>query len=131
MKSKWILLADSAFLGVSGAFMMTQEFLSHFMQKGIFGGQFANSPYTIGFFEAHGLAVLFAISFVLTLNHGHRRFWHGMAVAIHILLGGSNLLYWQSFIEFDFVTQGIVVTTLHGIFILANLYALRKELSYE
>ena len=127
MKNKTILFADAAFIGAAGAMQMVQEFRGHFLQQGYFAEQFGNSPYTIGFFEAHGLAVLFAISFALNLNSDNRRFWHGMAIAIHILLGGANLMFWQSFVAFDFVTQGIIATTLHGIFILANLYALRKE----
>ena len=128
MKNKTILLADAAFLGGLGGIMMIQDFLGHFFQQGYFAEQFTNSPYTIGFFEASGLALLFAISFVININSSNRRFWHGIAAVIHILLGGSNLLFWQNFfVTFGFVTQGIGATVLHGVFILANLYAFRKE----
>jgi hypothetical protein len=124
--SKTILLLDGCFLLVVGLVAAFAEFMSHFWGSGLHGTRFLTSPYTIGFFEAHGLAVLMGVLLIrATKRDGvERQFWHSLAVAIHLLLGGSNLLYWLSFVALDFVAQGVVTTVAHGLFIVLNLVCL-------
>jgi len=33
-------------------------------------------------------------------------YWHGRMVAVHLFLAGANLLFWQSFVAFNFVPEG-------------------------
>ena len=119
--NKIILRFNAAFLVLIGSLQMTFESLSHFAGVGPLADRFIASPYTIGFFEAHGLAVLMGI-LLWRASTEPQRFWHMFAVVIHILLGGANLLFWNSFVQLDFVTPGIVATVFHGIFIVAESY---------
>src|SRR5690606_16668736 len=107
------------------------ELLGHFGHIGVYGEQFANSPYTIGFFEAHGLAFMIGISVFLQHKQSNSRFWHGFLVLMHLLLGGANLLFWQSFVEFNFIPQGIIATAFHIVFVVANAFILAKGLSHD
>lgn len=122
-RNRWLLRLDAFFLIGGGFVQMVMELLGHFQQMGIYGQIFANSPYTIGFFEAHGLATLIAI-LVLSEQNRPDLFWHRAMIAVHLLLGGANLLFWQSFVTFELVIAGTIATILHGCFVLGNLYSL-------
>lgn len=119
--NKTVLKLNAIFLMLIGSLQMTFELLSHFKGAGPLADRFMGSPYTLGFFEAHGLAVLMGILLWRAVANP-QKFWHQLAVVIHILLGGANLLFWDSFIQLDFVVPGIVATVLHGIFIVAEAY---------
>jgi hypothetical protein len=119
--NKTVLKLNAGFLVLIGSLQMTFELLSHFGGVGPLADRFTASPYTIGFFEAHGLAVLMGI-LLWRASLEPRKFWHLLAVAIHILLGGANLLFWNSFIQLDFVLPGIIATIFHGIFMMAEAY---------
>jgi hypothetical protein len=108
-----------------GSVQMIFELLSHFMGAGPLAERFLESPYTLGFFEAHGLAVLMGI-LLWRASAKPQRFWHQLAVIIHILLGGANLLFWNSFIQLDFVAPGIVATVFHAIFVVMETYCAWK-----
>ena len=115
------LLADGCFLLAVGLIFGISEFVSHFWGIGLQGVLFLGSPYTIGFFEAHGLAALVGFLLIRATRGSEQRFWHGFAALVHLLLGGSNLTYWVSFVTFDFVVQGVIVTLAHGLFIVLQL----------
>lgn len=112
-----ILVFNALFLGLTGFAQMIFEAFSHFCGIGPLGKIFTDMPYTIGFFETHGLAVLVgAIMFHASLGKPER-FWHLFSVGVQLLLGGANLMFWDSFIRLDFVIPGRVATVFHGIFI--------------
>jgi phosphoglycerol transferase MdoB-like AlkP superfamily enzyme len=117
---KTILLADASFLLVVGCIQQLFELLSHFFGIGLWAKTFLHSPFTIGFFEAHGLAVLIAIMLYRAAFFAKKGFWHLCAMLVHGLLGGANLLFWTSFIHFNIVPMGIIVTGAHGFFALAQ-----------
>ena len=71
---------------------MIIETIAHFLGIGLFA-QTKDSPYTIGRFEAHGLAIIFAILFIRAACLPDRALWHRVGLAVHLLLGCSNLLY--------------------------------------
>ena len=123
--SRNTLRLNALFLLIAGSIQLVLEISGHFFEVGRYATQFGHSPYTIGFFEAHGFAVLIALA-VLNDNRQQNVFWHRFLFAVHILLGGANLLFWQSFVDFDFIVMGIIATSLHGIFIAANGYCLLK-----
>jgi hypothetical protein len=119
MKAR-VLLFDGLFLSIVGGVQLVFEVAGHFAGAGPLGRVFADSPYTLGWFEAHGLALLIGILLLAVGRRDGRRFWHGFAAAVHLLLGGANLLFWDSFITFDVVPMGIVATAIHAVFVVAN-----------
>lgn len=119
-----ILVANGLFLVVVGAVQMSFELLGHHFGIGPLAQAFAGSPYTIGFVEAHGLALIFGVLFLrAAAGREIEPFWHGTAVVIHLLLGGANLLFWQSFITFDLVPMGIAATAVHAVLVIAQAWA--------
>jgi hypothetical protein len=106
---------------------MLFEVLSHFAGIGPLADRFLNSPYTIGFFEAHGLAIFVGL-LLIKFSSKTKPFWNWLAVAIHAFLGGANLLFWGSFVQLDFVLPGIIATSFHILFLFFQLYfALKAE----
>ena len=119
--NKTVLKSNAIFLMLVGSLQMVFELISHFMGVGPLADRFLNSPYTLGFFEAHGLAVLIGILLWRSAANPEK-FWHQLAVVVHILLGGANLLFWDSFIKLGFITPGIAATVFHGIFVIMEAY---------
>jgi phosphoglycerol transferase MdoB-like AlkP superfamily enzyme len=126
---KLLLFADASFLLVIGGIQMLFELLGHFFGIGPLATAFVNSPYTIGFFEAHGMAVLAAILLFRGISLEKRRFWHLYAALVHCLLGSANLLFWASFIHFGFIPAGIIATAVHGFFVMTqgSCFVLRSQ----
>lgn len=75
----------------------------------------------IGMMEAHGLAFIIAMT-ILAVGYG--RHWHLMLMAIHLLLGTCNLMFWQFFIVSDTLTVGYVTTIAHWLFAAGHLVVL-------
>jgi len=85
------------------------------------GRVLAQAPYAgISFVEAHGLAVILA---VLLWRAFPTRSWHVTAMAMEILLGTSNLAFWQMFVATDALAVGYVTTALHWLFVAAQMTA--------
>ena len=51
------------------------------------------------------------------------RSWHLTAVAVHVLLGTANLVFWQIFVAIDFLAMGYITTGLHWLFVVLQLIA--------
>jgi hypothetical protein len=51
------------------------------------------------------------------------RAWHLTGVAVHVLLGISNLVFWQIFVAADMLLVGYLTTSLHGLFVVLQLLA--------
>jgi hypothetical protein len=81
----------------------------------------ANAPHTgIGFIEAHGLALILS---VLLWRAAPERSWHLTALAVEVLLGTANLVFWQIFVAADVLAAGYITTSLHWIFAVLQLLA--------
>jgi hypothetical protein len=119
--NKTVLKLNAAFLILIGSLQMIFESLSHFKGLGPLSDRFMGSPFTIGFFEAHGLAALMGL-LLWRASANPEKFWHQFAIVIHVLLGGANLLFWSSFVQLDFVLPGIIATVFHGVFIIFEAY---------
>jgi hypothetical protein len=74
----------------------------------------------VGFVEAHGLAVIIG---VLLWRAQPLRSWHLTAAAVHILLGVSNLVFWQIFVAANLLSLGYVSTCFHFLFVVLHLWA--------
>lgn len=79
----------------------------------------------IGFLEAHGLAVIFALWFfhVGRTQASPARAWHFTGAAVHTLLGGSNIALWQFFVFMDMLALGYISTGVHIVFAVLQLVA--------
>jgi hypothetical protein len=117
-----LMRANGAFLALVGGAQMSFELLSHFGGIGPLGRIFAGSHYTIGWLEAHGLAFLIGLLLIFVAAADPKRFWHGFAACVHLLLGGANLLFWSSFVYWGLVPMGAIATVFHGLFLVAQLF---------
>ena len=121
-----LLWINGAFLVIVGGIQVTFELLAHYADAGPYAGIFTDSPYTIGWVENHGLALLIGILVLAVATRDGRRWWHVFLLAVHVLLGTANLVFWDSFQVFDKVGMGVVATAAHAGFVIAHLVALRR-----
>jgi hypothetical protein len=119
-----VMVVDGIFLAAVGAAQITFELLSHYKSAGPFGALFYGSPYTIGWVEAHGFALLTGILFLAVGVNDGRRFWHASALAVHVLLGSANVVFWNAFVTFDVVPMGLAATVAHVLFVVVQLMCL-------
>ena len=119
-----IMIIDGIFLALAGTAQVTLELLAHFLGVGPYAAVFDRSAYTIGWVEAHGLAAVIGVVFLVVGARDRRRFWHGFALAVHLLLGAANLVFWQSFVDFGTTSLGGVGTTAHVLFATAQAWSL-------
>jgi hypothetical protein len=124
-----ILRLNGAFLLVASSTGVTAEILSHFWGVGPWSRLFRDSPYTIGFFEAHGLALVISLLLLRMAASNLRPWWHLFAAAAEVVLGGANLLFWETFVAFDKVPLGVVTTALHFTFVGAHLLCYARAAS--
>ena len=120
--ARWARLAlrlDGAFLLIVGTVAMVLEVVGHFGSVGPLA-HLSHSPYTIGGFEAHGLAAILGALLIRNAANDDLRPWHVSALAIHLLLGGANLAFWLSFTAFGMVPMGIVTTVVHAVLVVAH-----------
>jgi hypothetical protein len=109
-----LLRANAVFLLAASASGMINDLIGAFLLRGPVGLVVEKAPHAaIGLVEAHGLAFIIG---VLLWRAESLRFWHVTAVAVHVLLGTSNLVFWPVFAFADMMMVGYVTTALHGLF---------------
>ena len=115
-----LLIANGAILGTIALVAMLTDLAGHFVNVGPMGPSLFGNNDAIGFFEAHGLALLLA---ALLLRHRNATgpAWNFTAAAVHLLLGGANLLFWPVFVENNLVPIGIATTAMHAAFFALEL----------
>jgi hypothetical protein len=124
-----ILRANAIFLLVAAAGGFATDLLGVFFGRGAFAPVVANAPYAgIGFVEAHGLAFIIG---VLLWRAETSRAWHLTAVAVHVLLGTANMVFWQIFVATDMLAAGYITTSLHWLFVALQLAAAHSAGSGE
>ena len=107
---------DGGFLAIAGSLGLLADTTGHFFGVGPMAEMFG-SPYTIGGFEAHGLAVILGVLLLRAAKVADRRSWHALGLSVHLLLGTPNLMFWSSFLQLDVLMIGVVTTALHIIFV--------------
>ena len=122
--SRWTLRLDGIFLALAGSAAMITETVGHFLGIGPMA-ETLRSPYTIGGFEAHGLALIIAVLLFRASALADRRLWHAVGLSTHLLLGSANILFWSSFVQLGLVLMGVVTTALHIMFAVAQAACLR------
>ena len=129
MNSGRLLQYNAAFLMLMGGGAAVADAIGHFYAKGPLAKVMSGAPLAISSFEAHLLAALFG----LVLYHGsqqpERRPFHSLAAVIHIILGGSNLLFFDhAFGALDMRLFGLGITACHfGLVLLQTLAAMSRE----
>jgi hypothetical protein len=119
-----LLLINGGALAMVGVAQVILELLSYYAGVGIYGPLFHNSPYVVGWVEAHGLAALIGILFLAVAASDRGPRWHLVALCVHLLLATANILFWSGFRAFGMVGAGIVATTSHLLLVTAHLIAI-------
>ena len=115
------------FLTLIGGIQVVFEFAAYYRGAGPYGDLFKGSPYVIGWVEAHGFAFLIGVLLLAVARKDPRRFWHAFAGAVHVLLGGANIVFWASFSAFGMVPMGVVATVAHVVFVVLHAAALVRR----
>jgi len=116
-----ILRANAAFLLVASTWGLWADLAGAFFAIGPQRAIIGAAPHAaIGFVEAHGLAFIIG---VLLWRAVPLRGWHLTAAAVHVLLGTSNIVFWQIFVAADMLAGGYLTTSLHIVFALLQLGA--------
>ena len=97
------------------------DYLGYRTGEGPLGRMLYGNNLAVGMQEAHGLAFLFGLTLFIYAVPDTRRSWHLICAGIHILLGGSNLMYWSGVIKYGVVGPEVVVTSIHGLFVLLHI----------
>jgi len=116
-----LLRTNAAFLMAAGTGGFLSDVRGIFFAQGPVASIVAAAPHSgLGFIEAHGLAIIMGI---VMWRAEPSRAWHLTAVAIHVLLGTANLVFWQLFVASEMLAVGYVTTALHGVFVALQLFA--------
>jgi hypothetical protein len=116
-----ILRANALYIGLAGLAGMLFDIRGVLYGLGPQGRLLAQAPHAgIAFIEAHGLAVILA---VLLWRAAPARSWHLTALAMEVLLGTSNLAFWDMFVATDALVVGYLTTGLHWMFVVLQAVA--------
>jgi hypothetical protein len=121
---KLMLQTDGLTLGLFGLFGLTMDLLSYFTGVGAWGQQFFHNPTAVGVVEAHGLAICVAVLLFTMSTQEVKTPWHTLGLAAHALMGVSNLIFWQVFVDVNLLPMGYITTIYHWLFVAAHLAAL-------
>jgi hypothetical protein len=117
----FVLRANAIYLVLAAIGGLRADVLGIFFSQGHVGRVVSAAPFAgIGFIEAHGLALILG---VVLWRAAPLRSWHLTAVAIHLLLGTANLVFWQIFVAADMLAVGYITTSLHWLFVILQLVA--------
>jgi hypothetical protein len=116
---KSLLRANALYLGIAALAGLLFDVRGILFATGPQGRILGSSPHAgIGFIEAHGLALILS---VLLWRAAPARCWHLTALAIEVLLGTANLVFWQIFVAGNALAVGYITTALHWIFAAVQL----------
>ena len=117
-----LLLVNGIVLGAVAVLQFVLDFLGYWTGLGPTGPALHGNLDAIGFAEAHGLAAILAVLFILRRNDGFVG-WHAVAAAVHLLLGVCNLIFWPLFATWGLVPMGIAATLMHAVFFVLETWA--------
>ena len=127
---KTLFQINAGFLMLMGGVFSIADYIGYRTGAGPLGRMLHGNDLAVGMQEAHGLAFLFGLVLFLYATSDSHSSWHLICACIHILLGGSNLVYWNGAVEYGIVGPEIVVTIVHGLFValhLASFFLVRNE----
>ena len=118
---KTLFRINAGFLVLMGGVFLILDYLGYRTGAGPLGRMLHGNYLAVGMQEAHGLAFLFGLVLFLYAVPDTRPSWHLICVGIHILLGGSNIIYWSGAVEYGIVGPEIVVTAIHILIVALHL----------
>jgi hypothetical protein len=123
--SKTILKLHAAWLVPAAVGGLAMDIAGAFFQRGPWMPLLELAPdAAIGMVEAHGLALLIGL---LLWNAPSARLWHGVGLAVGLLLGTANLTFWRVFEISDALVGGYVTTGFHFLFAGLQLWAMQRQ----
>ena len=124
MSTSHRLQINAAFLMLMGGGAAVADAVGHFFNRGPLAAAMFRAPLAISSFEAHLLALLFGIVLWTGAQRPDRRRLHVLSATIHVILGGSNLLFFErAFGSLDMRGFGVVITACHFAFVLVQTLA--------
>jgi len=118
---KTLFQINAGFLVLMGGAVGVFDYIGYHTGQGPLGRMLHGNDLTVGMQEAHGLAFLFGLTLFIYAVPDTRRSWHLICAGIHVLLGGSNLMYWSGAVEYGIVGPEVIVTSIHGLFVLLHI----------
>ena len=118
---KILFKINAGFLVIMGGMVSILDYLGYRTGAGPLGRMLHGNDLAVGMQEAHGLAFLFGLVLFLYAVSDARPSWHLICVGIHILLGSSNIIFWDGAVEYGIVGPEIVVTVIHGLLVALHL----------
>ena len=118
---KILLLINAGFLVLMGGIVTVLDYAGYRTGFGPLGPLLHDNAAAVGMQEAHGFAFLFGLVLFVYAVRDMQPSWHLFCAGIHILLGGSNIVYWSGAVEYGIVRPEIVVTTIHGLLVMLHL----------
>ena len=118
-----LLRLDGLFLLAMGSAVVAMDLWSYGAGAGPFAATFLRDPLVIGVVEAHGLAALVGVMTMAKAKRGDGAI-HLLLAATHLLLGTANIAFFAVFDALGGAPQGIIVTSIHFAFAIANTVAL-------
>ncbi len=88
-----LFFANGVFLVVVGGVQVVFELLAYYAGAGPHGYIFDESPYAVGWVEAHGLAFIIGVLLLAVAVADLRRFWHALAGAtvVHFVFVAAHI----------------------------------------
>ncbi len=129
MRSSTLLRVNAVFLMVMGGAAAVFDAVGHFFGKGPLAAVAYRAPLAISSFEAHLLAAILGALLLKGAQESEPRRYHALAAVVHVVLGGSNLLFFKpAFGAIGAIGFGVVITAIHFLFVVAQgIAALRRE----
>src|SRR4026208_2507199 len=109
---------NAGFLILIGGVFTVLDYVGFKTGAGPLGNLLKGNFLALGVLEDHGLALIIGILLLAYASRNVDVSWHLVGIGVHILLGGSNLIFWGYFQQLGIVNQEIVITAIHFLFIL-------------
>lgn len=119
---KTLLLCNGTVLAAVALGAALSDLAGAFLNSGPMSASLHANPDAIGFFEAHGLALIIAVLLLMHRRAGGAA-WNWTAAGVHLLLGAANLMFWPVFAASGLLAMGYATTAMHGLFLLLELGA--------
>jgi hypothetical protein len=120
-----LLLVNGLAVGAVALLQINLDVLGYFFGLGITGPALVGNIDAIAYTEAHGLAGILSLLFILRRNDGWAG-WHATAAGMHLLLGTCNIVFWPVFTTWGLVPMGIGATLMHAIFFILETWAFAR-----
>jgi hypothetical protein len=117
-----LLRANGLLLAVFGVIASIADLAGHFLGIGPHGTRLLGDPGTLGYFEAHALAVIVGVVLFRCAPREDNA-GHVLGAGVHAVLGGSNLLFWAAAEHYGMQTTVGAATVVHGVLVVAHLAA--------